>query len=142
MNHIELVGSVTRALGVRILETKHLLEIYLPDATKDGDPVFDHGRWVQLIADAATRMAGGCSILPTAVGQWVNSDGVTIQEATTVVRVYVTQAQLLAGGLALRTRLAQYRRECEQEVVLMTLNGQWLELAAHDGQVRGYASDE
>lgn len=122
-------GSVITALGVRILdEVKHVLDIYLPDSTRDGDPVFEHERWVAIVSDVAVAMAGGCTILPPAVGKWRGPDGRVVHEATTVVRVYVTQAQLLEGGPHLRRTLTQYQRECEQSVVLLTLNGAWLEL--------------
>jgi hypothetical protein len=122
-------GSVIRALGVRVLpDVKHVLDIYLPDVTQDGDAVFEHERWVHNIASVAVAMAGGCTVLPTAVGMWRRPDGVLITEGTTVVRAYVTQAQLLEGGPHLRRALTQYRREAAQAVVLLTLNGSWLEL--------------
>jgi hypothetical protein len=122
-------GSVITALGVRIIdEVKHVLDIYLPDATRDGDSVFEHEQWIRRVSEVAVAMAGGCTILPTAVGMWRNGVGTLVTEGTTVVRVYVTQAQLLEGGPHLRRTLTQYRREADQSVVLMTLNGAWLEL--------------
>lgn len=124
-------GSVITALGVRIIdEVKHVLDVYLPDQTRDGDDVFEHERWVSLVSDVAVAMAGGCTILPPAVGKWRAPDGRVVHESTTVVRAYVTQAQLLEGGPHLRRVLTQYQHEAEQAVVLMTLNGAWLELGS------------
>lgn len=125
----ETYGSVINALGVRIIpEVKHELDVYLPDSTRNGDAVFEHERWVALVSDVAVAMAGGCTILPPAIGKWRGPDGAVVHESTTVVRAFVTQSQLLEGGPHLRRILTQYQREAEQSVVLLTLNGAWLEL--------------
>lgn len=110
-------------------EPRHVLEVYVPNRTQEGDEVLDHAVWVERIASVLTDVGGGCTILPPAVGLWRNpATRELVREETTVVRVYATREALLEGGPKLRSELAQFKREAEQGAVAMTLDGNWLEL--------------
>lgn len=86
-------------------------ELYVPDHTCDGDPVFDYDTWVRELTDSH--------------GYWVRpSDGRLVAERTARLRVTAERAKFHAGLPALKCLLTQYQRECEQHTVAFELDGE------------------
>ena len=102
------------------------LEVILCDRTKNGDevPAVDFATWTGLVARALCEIAGGCSSTP-GTGYWVRrTDGQLLRDDTVTLRAVAPRSTLLANITRLRSVLVQYGRECEQEAVAISLNGE------------------
>ena len=116
---------------VSVLEARPLVpgdtltfELYVPDHTCDGDPVFDYYTWVRELTIALCTLAGGCTRTDSH-GYWVRpGDGRLVTERTARLRVTAERSKFHAGLPALKSLLVQYRRECQQHTVAFELDGE------------------
>jgi hypothetical protein len=125
MNHTEMpIIFGLKAKHLSDGEETYNLEVYVCDHTKADEEVQDYKTWVSLISRAVCEIAGGCQVIP-GEGLWIREiDGELMHDRLTVIKANVSREKLLGVVKRLRHILYQYGKECEQEYVAFSLNGE------------------
>ena len=99
------------------------VEVTICDHTKNGDLCADYLTWVGLVTKTLCDIAGGCTRVEGR-GCYVSAHGETLHDGITLLTAVCPREKLVEGLSWLRHRLFQYGKECEQESVLVGINGE------------------
>lgn len=121
---------LVRTLGAAPLHADpHVaLDVVLAQVTQDGDlvPAFQFEAWVRNVAHVVTDIAGGCQMFRGEAFWCTPTQANCNPEPIVSIRAQVPRQALTGSGVVrLRQALAQYKQECAQNAVAVSLDGEW-----------------
>lgn len=114
-----------------------LFVLFIPSKDKNGNNLTDHDIWVSAAADMLTRVFGGATQMPPAIGKWYNEEtDQIVTESVVLVHSYARDSAITQVCIE---RIAEFchrmGRETDQGEVAILVDGVF-------HRIRNYESTE
>jgi len=122
-----------KMLGAHSVQTVQQLLLYIPDKDKNGKPIKAKSAWLKEAQSMMSKIGGGCTTYPSAVGAWLNPDTQKlIIEGTTLVYTYVLPQNFNQHKAALKAFVHAFGYETNQGEVIVFFAGDLYRITKFD----------